>query len=218
MPTVGVILSGCGYLDGAEIQESVCTLLALDRAGVTTKVFAPNVEFEVVDHRTGNATGETRNALAEAARIARGDIEDVANANAKDLDALVMPGGFGAAKVLSNFLSKGADCTVNDDTARLLREMHSAKKPIAAICISPAVVARALGEHGPTLTIGNDADTAAALEQMGCKHKDCPTTEFVIDRENKIVSTPAYMLGPSVKDVNAGIEKTVSEVLAMIGS
>ncbi len=215
--TVGVILSGCGFMDGAEIHESVCTLLALDRAGVTIKCYAPDVEFEVVDHRTGQGTGEKRNALAESSRIARGEIDDVRNAKAQDLDALVLPGGFGVAKVLSNFAQQGDSCEVNPDVARLLRDVHAAKKPIGAICIAPVVVARALGEHHPTLTIGNDPDTAGALETMGCKHSDCPVTEFVVDKQQKIVTTPAYMLGPSIAHVQQGIEKTVSAVLGMMG-
>ena len=214
--TVGVILSGCGFMDGAEIQESVCTLLALDRAGATIKCFAPDSEFDVIDHRTGKPTGEKRNALAESARICRGDIEDVAQAQADELDALVMPGGYGAAKVLSDFAEKGDACEADPDVARLLRDMYAAGKPIGAICIAPAVVARALGEHHPTLTIGNDEGTATALEAMGCIHADCPTEEFILDKENKIVSTPAYMLGPTIAHVQQGIEKTVNEVLAMV--
>ena len=183
---------------------------------VTIKCFAPDVEFDVVDHRTQELSGERRNALDESARIARGDIADVATANAADLDAIAMPGGFGAAKVLSTFATKGKDCEVNGDVARLLRDMHAAGKPIAAICIAPAVVARALGEQHPTLTIGNDAGTAGALEAMGCQHRDCPVTEFVVDERHKIVSTPAYMLGPSIAHVQKGIEKTVDALLRMV--
>jgi enhancing lycopene biosynthesis protein 2 len=215
---VGVVLSGCGYLDGAEIHESVCTLLALDRAGAEVHCFAPDVEFEVVDHRTGEATGEKRNVLTESARIARGEIEDLAAARAADLDALILPGGFGAAKNLSDFAARGAGCAVDSHLSALLREMHAQGKPIAALCIAPAVLARALGEHHPTLTIGNDAGTAAALETLGCTHRECPVTEHVVDRERKIVTTPAYMLGPSIAPVEQGIEKAVHEVLEMIES
>ena len=213
--TVGVILSGCGYLDGAEIHESVCTLLALDRAGAAVKSYAPDIEFDVVHHCTGEPTGEKRNVLAEAARIVRGDIADIAKARVEELDAVLLPGGFGAAKWLSDFAVRGAECDVDANVARLLRDMHAAGKPIGAICIAPAVVARALGERHPTLTIGNDSATAQALESMGCSHQDCPVTEFVVDRENKIVSTPAYMLGPSIAHVQQGIDKAVEAVLSM---
>jgi len=215
--TVGVVLSGCGFMDGAEIHESVCTLLALDRAGVTTKCYAPNVELDVVDHLTGEPSGEKRNVLVESARIARGEVADLAEAKADELDALLLPGGFGAAKNLSDFASKGTECDVNPALAQLVRDMHGAKKPIGAICIAPAVIARALGEHKPSLTIGTDAGTASALESMGAKHCDCPTKEFVVDEVNKIVSTPAYMLGPSIDHVQQGIQKTVDAVLGMIG-
>jgi enhancing lycopene biosynthesis protein 2 len=213
--TVGVILSGCGFMDGAEIHESVCTLLALDRAGARVRCFAPDTEFDVVDHRTGKATGESRNALEESSRIARGEVEDIAGARAEALDAVLLPGGFGAAKVLSNFAEAGDNCAVDEHVARLLREMHAAGKPIGAICIAPAVVARALAKHGPTLTIGDDTDTASAIEKMGCSHTECSTTGFVVDDVHRIVSTPAYMLGPSIKDVEEGIRKTVEAVLGM---
>lgn len=213
--TIGVILSGCGFMDGAEIHESVCTLLALDQLDAETLCFAPNSEFEVIDHRTGEPTGERRNALEESSRISRGPIQDLAAASAADLDAVILPGGFGAAKVLSDFATEGANCTVNPDVARLLREMHAAGKPIGAICIAPALLARALGDTNPTLTIGNDEATAQALEQMGCTHEDCPTDAFVIDRDNRIVTTPAYMLGPNIAAVYNGIRKAVNAVLEL---
>ena len=215
--TVGVILSGCGFKDGAEIRESVLALLALDRAGAEVRCFAPDVEQAVViDHWRGQpAPGEKRNVLVESARIARGKIEDVKKAQAKDLDALVLPGGFGAAINLSTFASKGKDATVNTDVARILRDMHAAKKPIGAICIAPAVVAKALGFAHPKLTIGNDKGTAAALEACGAIHQDCPVDSFVVDRENRIVSTPAYMYGARLSDIATGIDKCVAEVLAL---
>ena len=215
---VGVILSGCGFKDGAEIHESVCTLLALDKLGCTIICMAPNInQTRVVDHLTGKEVKETRNVLVESARIARGNIKDIATVKATDLDALVMPGGFGAATNLSTFGKDGAKATVNADVARLLKDMHAAKKPIGAICIAPGVVAAALGKTAhPLLTIGNDKDTAANIEALGAKHESCPTREFVLDKKNKIVSTPAYMLGPTIAHVAEGIEKCVREVISMI--
>ena len=210
----GVLLSGWGFSDGAEIQHAVCTLLALDDAGADIVCMAPDVELDVVDHITQEATGEKRNVLSESARIARGDIKDVKDVSADDLDALVLPGGYGAAKNLSNFSTEGTDMRVNDDVVRLVQDVHAAGKPIGAICIAPAVVSKLL--PGVSLTIGNDADTAGALESMGSKHCDCPVTEFVVDQENKVVSTPAYMLGPSVSGVNKGIAGCIREVLNMI--
>lgn len=216
--TVGVILSGCGFKDGTEIREAVLALLALDRAGAEVRCFAPDIEqAEVIDHWRGQpAAGEKRNVLVESARIARGKIEDVRKAQAKDLDALVMPGGFGAAMNLSTFASEGKDATVNAEVARLLRDMHAAKKPIGAICIAPAVVARALGFAHPKLTIGNDRGTAAAVEACGAVHQDCPVEGFVVDRENRIVSTPAYMYGARLSEIATGIDKCVAEVLALV--
>ncbi|RMF88238.1 MAG: isoprenoid biosynthesis protein ElbB [Nitrospirae bacterium] len=218
MARVGVILSGCGYLDGAEIHESVLTLLALDRAGAEAVCFAPDIpQRKVVNHLTGEETGESRNVLVESARIARGQISDVAQADAASLDALILPGGYGAALNLCDFAVKGPDCTVDPGVARLIREVHAQGKPIGAICIAPALIAKVLGDEGVEVTIGNDASTAAALERMGARHSACPVDDFVVDRERKVVTTPAYMLGPGVKDVAAGIERCVQEVLALCG-
>lgn len=214
---VGVVLSGCGFLDGAEIHESVLTLLALDRAGAEAVCFAPDADqMHVVNHLTGQpAPGERRNVLVESARIARGKIQDLARARAADLDALVLPGGYGAAKNLCDFAVKGAGCSVHPEVARIVSEMFQARKPIGAICIAPAILSKALGDRGPKLTIGTDKDTAAALEKMGAKHEACPVREFVVDEEHKLVTTPAYMLANRVSEAAEGIEKLVWEVLRL---
>lgn len=216
---VGVILSGCGVYDGSEINETVITLLAIDRAGAEAICMAPNVEqMHVINHLAGEpAEGETRNVLVESARIARGNIKDIAEVSVNDFDALILPGGFGAAKNLCNFAVKGPDCDVNPEVARLVKETVAAKKPLAAVCIAPALLAKVLGPiNSPALTIGTDADTAAAVNAMGAKHVDCPVREAVVDKENKIVTSPAYMLAGSISEAADGIEKTVAELLGMI--
>lgn len=214
---VGVILSGCGFKDGAEIHESVCTLLALDRMGVQAVCMAPNIQQrKVVNHLTGEEINEARNVLVESARIVRGEIRDIKEVNASELDALILPGGYGAALNLSDFALKGAAATVNQEVARVVQEVHQAGKPICAICIAPAVIAKVLGKDHPVLTIGNDEGTASALEDCGAKHESCGTRDFVVDKQQKIVSTPAWMLGPSIAHVAEGIEKAVRETVAMI--
>ncbi len=217
MPRIGVLLSGCGVFDGAEIHEAVCTLLALDERGATAVCCAPNCELAVVDHVTKQPTGEKRNVLHEAARIARGEIRDIAGLHAAELDGLILPGGFGAAKNLSDFATRGAACTVHPEVARLVQECVTARKPIGAICIAPATLARILGQHGARahLTIGNDAGTAQAIAAMGCVHENHAVDEIAVDRTHRIVSTPAYMLGPGPAAVNAGIRKLVDQVLEM---
>lgn len=214
---VGVVLSGCGVFDGSEIHEAVLTLLAINRNGAEAVCMAPNSTLAEVDHLTGQPTGATRNVLVESARIARGKIRDIAEVKADELDAVVFPGGFGAAKNLCDFAEKGAGATVHPEVARLMGEMVRAKKPVGAICIAPALVAATLGkEYAPTVTIGNDPDTAAAIEQAGARHAACPASEFVVDRANKIVSTPAYMLAGNIAEAAEGIEKLVAEVIALI--
>jgi len=219
MAKIGVVLSGCGVYDGSEIHETVCVLLALDRAGVEAVCMAPNIDQAVINHLTGEEiSGMTRNVLEESARIARGNIKDIADVNASDLDALIIPGGFGAAKNLCTFASKGADCEVNPEVARLIRDIVAAMKPLAAICIAPVLLSKVLGEDklGHKLTIGTDKATAETLETMGSQHVDCPVDKFVIDTENKLISTPGYMLAGSIKEAAEGIEKTVQELLRMI--
>jgi enhancing lycopene biosynthesis protein 2 len=213
---VGVILSGCGFKDGAEIHESVLTLLALDRAGAEAVCLAPDIaQAQVVDHLTGKPSGERRNVLTESARIARGKIGDVAKADARTLDALILPGGFGAAANLSTFASDGEKARVDAGVAQLVRAIHAAGKPIGAICIAPAVIALLLGKEHVRLTVGNDAGTATRLEACGAEHVDCAVTEHVVDEVHRVVSTPAYMLGPTIRHVAEGIEKCVGAVLEM---
>ncbi len=212
---VGVILSGCGVYDGAEIHESVITLLALDRHGAETVICAPDApQLHVINHLTGAVVeGESRNVLVESARIARGAIRDIAGVTADEIDALILPGGFGAAKNLCDFAVKGPDCTVHPEVARLVREVHGQGKPVAAVCIAPALLAKVLGSQSPQLTIGTDADTAGALEAMGAAHVSCPVTELVVDRERKLVTSPAYMLAGRISEAAQGIEKTVAALL-----
>jgi enhancing lycopene biosynthesis protein 2 len=220
MAKVGVVLSGCGVYDGSEIHEAVITLLAIDRAGAEAICMAPNIEqMHVVNHLTGEvAAGETRNVLVESARIARGKIRDIKEVSAADFDALIFPGGFGAAKNLCNFAVKGAACDIHPEVARLVRQTVKSRKPLAAVCIAPALLSKVLGEDKLVhkLTIGTDVDTAKALEAMGSTHEACPVREFVVDRQNKIVSTPAYMLAGHIGEAAEGIEKTVKALLELI--
>lgn len=214
MKKIGVLLSGCGVYDGVEIHEAVITMLALDRSGAEIVCIAPDIEqHHVVNHLDGESTDEKRNVLVESARIARGNIKNLKHVNATDIDGLIMPGGFGAAKNLSNFAIKGKDADVNPDVARVINEMVDAGKPVGAICISPAVLAKILENKNPEVTIGNDYGTAEAIEGMGGVHIACTVDNIHVDHANKLITTPAYMLGPGIKDVAEGIEKLVDELL-----
>jgi enhancing lycopene biosynthesis protein 2 len=220
MPKVGVLLSGCGFLDGAEIHEAVLTLLALNQRGAEILCCAPDIDqADVIDHVQQQPAAETRNVMRESARIARGEIRDVATVRPAALDAIILPGGFGAAKNLCTFAKDGANCSVNPDIEKLLSGMLAQRKPIGAICIAPALLARLAGRQRPgaTLTIGSDPGVAAAIDAMGCAHRACAVTECVVDRANKLVTTPAYMLGQGPAEVFEGIRKLVDEVLALIG-
>ncbi|UZE94754.1 isoprenoid biosynthesis glyoxalase ElbB [Alkalimarinus alittae] len=216
MKKVAVILSGCGVFDGSEIYETVITLLALDSHDAQYQCFAPNTpQLHVIDHLKGDiAVGETRNVLVEAARLARGEIKDLADLNEKEFDAIIFPGGFGAAKNLSDFAVNGASMVINLQVKAAARAFALAKKPAGYICIAPTLIA-GIYEHGAECTIGNDPDTAAAINTMGAKHINCEVDDVVIDEKNKIVSTPAYMLAERISEAAAGIEKLVGSVLNM---
>lgn len=212
---VAVILSGCGVYDGAEIYESVITLLRLDQRGAQVQCFAPDIaQLHVINHLTGEEMPESRNVLVESARIARGEVKDIREANAEDFDALIVPGGFGSAKNLSNFAVEGTGCTVQPDVLALTEAFAEAGKPVGLICISPALAAKIYGP-GVICTIGNDADTAATLNKMGATHKDCAVSEIVEDKARKLVTTPAYMLAQSISEAASGINKLVDRVLEL---
>jgi len=217
MKRIGVVLSGCGVRDGSEIHEAVLALLAIDQCGAEAVCMAPDVEFPETNHLTMQETGARRNVLVESARIARGNIRDIKDVRVADLDAIILPGGFGAAKNLCDFAMKGAAATVNGDVARLLREMAAARKPIGAICIAPVVLAAVLGkELAPTITIGDDTATAREIEKTGAVHQNCPVTSIVVDSQNMVVTTPAYMLANRISQVHEGIGKCVKDVCALI--
>lgn len=214
MTKIGVVLSGCGVMDGSEIHESVLTLLALSQAGVEAVCMAPNMDqFHVVDHLSGAETREKRNVLVESARIARGKVRDMKSVKESEVDALIFPGGYGAAKNLCTFAVDGTHCKVHPEVARLVKEVHRAGKPIGAICIAPALMAKIFEGSGVELTIGKDPGTAKAISQLGHAHHECNVNEIWTDSKQKIITTPAYMLARNLAEAWTGIEKLVKEVL-----
>ena len=215
---VGVLLSGSGVQDGSEIHESVLTALSLEKSRAEIVFMAPNIDqMHVINHYTGQEMDEFRNVLVESARIARGNIKDLAEIRGEDLDALIIPGGLGVAKNLSDYAMSGSECSVNPDVYRLVVEMLISKKPIGAICIAPAMMSKILSEQNlsANLTVGSDSATSKDIEAMGSQHQNCSTKEVVVDVKNKIVSTPAYMDAKSISEVAEGIEKLVNEIVSM---
>lgn len=216
MKKVAVILSGCGFLDGAEITEAISTLIAIGQNGAAYEVFAPNKDVEETNHLTQKPTGQKRNVLQEAARIARGEIQPLEQLKAKDFDALAFPGGFGAALHLCNFAEKGSGGQIDPQVARVVKEFADSQKPIAAICIAPAIMALALGKKGVNVTIGEDAGTASELEKTGAKHQNCAVERFVVDHSNKVITTPAYMYGSArPHQIFAGVSGAIAELIKM---
>ncbi|WOG27582.1 isoprenoid biosynthesis glyoxalase ElbB [Endozoicomonas sp. 8E] len=213
---VAVILSGSGVFDGSEIHEAVLTLLSLDRLGASYQCFAPDIpQHHVINHVTGEEMDEGRSVLVEAARIARGEIRPLGELKAEKFDALILPGGFGAAKNLSDFAFSGSELKVQSGVSFAVKSFSEAEKPVGLMCIAPAIAGRIFGE-GVLATIGNDAETAAALEQTGVKHVECAVDDIVVDDRHKLVTTPAYMIARSISEAAEGIDKLVDRVLSMV--
>lgn len=211
---IGVLLAGSGYLDGAEIRESVLTLLALSKYNAEVVMMAPDIDqHHVVNHLTGQETDETRNVLTESARIARGDISAINKIDFNELNALIIPGGFGVAKNLSSLAFNGPKADMQQEVKELILSMHNTRKPIGTICISPAVINLVIPSN---VTIGNDDQTAGVIQELGGNHTEKMATEICVDEENKIISTPAYMLEASLYDISIGIDKCVKKVIDMI--
>jgi enhancing lycopene biosynthesis protein 2 len=214
MKKVAVILAGSGVYDGSEINEAVLTLLHIAKNGANYQCFAPDIEqLHTINHLSGEEMPDKRNVLVEAARIARGNIKPLTGLDVEQFDALIVPGGFGAAKNLCDFAIKGAQAHINKDVLSACKAFAVAKKPAGYMCIAPALIPFIYQEA--QLTIGNDSDTAQALDALGAKHIDCAVDDIVIDQRNKLVTTPAYMLAHSILDADVGIAKLVSNVLIM---
>jgi len=210
-----VVLAGCGVYDGAEIQEAVATLLAIARVGARYECFAPNVpQYHVINHLNGEVSAEVRNVLVESARIARGDIKPVELFTPSGFDAVIFPGGFGVAKNLCTFAIDGPDCTVNPEIKKAVLAAYEAKLPIGALCIAPALVAKILGKS--TLTIGEDEGTAKNLAKMGARHRVAHGSDIVVDLENRIVSSPCYMLDAPITTIFAGAENTIQALINLM--
>lgn len=217
---VGVILSGCGVFDGAEIHEATLTMLALSQRGVEMVLMAPDIpQTKVVNHLTQEEVQEKRNVLVESARIARGAIRAVADVKASELDAIIMPGGYGAALNNSNFATAGKDIQVEKSIDTLLKEVYSQGKPIGAMCIAPPILAKVLhdlGIKGAKLTIGNDPQVAGAIEALGQTHVECAANSCVLDEANRVVTTPAYMLAKDMAELFEGISCAVDGLIKLI--
>lgn len=211
MKKVAVILCGCGHLDGSEIRESVLCLLELDRAGAEVEIFAPDrPQVDVVNHLTQKPVEATRNCLEEAARTARGKVKNLDLLDPLHFDAVVFPGGFGALKNFSTMAVEGAKGKIDPKVAQLIRMFHQAKKPIGAVCIAPALVAAVLKDSNPQLTLGRDS---GMLSEIGVDNNPVDSSEVVFDRENKLVSTPAYMHADKLTNIHQGIAKMVKQLM-----
>lgn len=215
MKKIAVVLAGCGVYDGAEIHEATLSLLAIARAGATYKVFAPDVQqHHVINHLNGEEMNESRNVLVEAARIARGDISDLDEFDPGMFDGLLFPGGFGAAKNLSSWAFDGPGATVLPGVGKAISGMVSLEKPIGALCISPVILAKVLGEV--TLTIGQDEATANAVESVGATHLKAGHGEVVVDKGKKLVTTPCYMLDATIDQIDDGAKAVVEKMLELM--
>ena len=215
MKKVAVILSGAGVFDGAEVNETVLTLLHIAKQGASYECFAPDIEqMHTINHLKGEESGDKRNVLEEAARITRGEVRPLSDLDSTEFDALILPGGFGVAKNLCDFAVKGADMTVNDEVLKVGKAFADAKKPAGYMCIAPVLLPHIYGK-GVKVTIGNDGEVASAINKMGGEHVNCGVRDIVVDDKHQLVTTPAYMLAENLPDAEVGIRKLVEKVLYM---
>ncbi|NTS77832.1 isoprenoid biosynthesis glyoxalase ElbB [Catenovulum sp. SM1970] len=214
MKKIAVVLSGAGFLDGAEIHESVMTLLAIDKRGIDYQCFAPDIEqTKVTNHLTQEDTAESRNVLVESARIARCNIKALSEFDATAFDAIVFPGGFGAALNLSDFAIKGTDCKIEDSVQSAITAMYAAKKPIGALCIAPVLLAKVI--DNAKVTIGSDEGVAGAISAFGSQHKNTTHEQIIIDKDNKLVTTPCYMLDAKISQIAAGADNLIDALVTL---
>ncbi len=215
MKKIAVVLAGNGVFDGAEIHEATLTLLSIANNGAEYQCFALDInQAHVVNHITGEEMPETRNVLIEAARIARGNIKPLSEYKAENFDAIIFPGGFGVAKNLCTFAFDGADCSVNPEVETAIRNTVVAEKPIGALCISPALIAKVLGDV--EVTIGEDEGTANAIETLGATHIKTTHGEVVVDEKYKVITTPCYMLDATITQIATGAENAVKKLLEIM--
>lgn len=214
MPRFAVILSGCGRADGSEIHEAVTALLAIDEAGCTYQCFAPDIEqAAVINNLTSQKSEERRNVLVESARIARGEIKPLSEINVADFDCFLFPGGLGAITNWCDFAVSGVNCSVESSISRVLEDAYKQKKVIGAMCIAPVTIAKVLGKYGITVTIGNDKTVAAAIASTGASHQNTKVEDACVDKQNRVVTTPAYMLAKSIKEVAKGAKSMVNAMV-----
>lgn len=212
MKKFAIVIAGSGVFDGAEIHEATMTMLAIVQQGGSYEIFAPDInQHHVINHLTGEEMNVSRNVLVESARIARGKIKPLSEYNEVDFDALIFPGGFGVAKNLSDFAFAGPDCTVNTEVADAIKNTVAASKPIGALCIAPAIVAKVL--TGVEVTIGQDENTIKGVEAMGGKHTKTDHGEVVYDEKYKVFTTPCYMLDANIQQIYEGASNVVKAMM-----
>lgn len=219
---MAVVLSGCGRMDGSEIHEATLALLAIDMEGFEYQCFAPDIpQAKTLNHITGDIISiagdkHDRNVMIESARIARGNIRDINEFNPKEFDAIVFPGGVGAVMNWCNYSTKGVNCTVDKSVKEAIDKAYDNGLVIAAMCIAPVLIAKVLGVENISITIGNDEETAADIRKMGAKHIETEASGVCIDETHKIVTTPAYMLCKSIKEVHEGAKNFVKAIIDLI--
>jgi len=216
-PHFAVVLSGCGRADGSEIHEAVCALLCIENMGCTYQCFAPNIkQAQVINHINNKPMSETRNVLTEAARIARGNIKDLEEFRTYDFDGIIFPGGLGAVTNWCDFAQKGTECTVNTSIYSVIRQCYDKKLVIGAMCIAPALIALVLADKKIHFTLGAGGATAQKLEKLGAIHEEVGATDVCIDYQNRICTTPAYMLATNMLDVCQGAQNMVGAMCKLL--
>jgi enhancing lycopene biosynthesis protein 2 len=221
MNDFAVILSGCGILDGSDVWEVVLLSHYLSIKGKSPVFYAPDeMQKEVVDHLTQVPTDERRNVLKESARMARGEIRELKSLSGKDIDGIILPGGYGTIRNLADYLGepKNGYLKPSSDLQRIIREIFRRKKPIGACGLAGLLVASALRDilDTPlTLTIGKDPELIRQMEGMGALHVLSKGREVVMDSEHKLVTTPASLLKLELNQMALSIENMINGIIEL---
>lgn len=224
---IGVLLAGCGVFDGSEIHEATFALLALNQRGVEVVCMAPDMaQHHVINHITGEEMNEQRNVLVESARIARGEIQSIDEVDIASLDALVVPGGSGAAKNLSQWAIDGPDGYILPEVVKLIKTMVEKGKPLAGLCMGPTVIAQALAQTDikPRLTVGSTeakspydiGGISSGMESLGAEVTMRTIKEIELDENHRIVTAPCYMMEGSISEVHDNIQQAIDALVLLV--
>lgn len=188
MLRIGLLLSGCGTLDGSDPTQVVLWRLVAVRRGHLVIPVAPDVEQHDVVGPRGPVPGATRRVHDEARRLTAGLIENVDEVQPDEIDALVVPGGMGAVKTLCDAaVSEPVRCL--EGPARLARALIARGGVVVAVDEACVWAAHVLGER-PGVSIASDGRQAVDADIRSAGHHPVamPDEGVVVDTDARTIT------------------------------